>query len=79
MIKLISTAFNQFIHGSNYLCIILDTIDQFFFWLHFNHNPWWPLGILFSHSWHKTLLHIVPFCEGPNQKSEGFAKEKKKT
>ncbi len=25
-----------------------------------------------------TLLHIVPFCEGPNQKSEGFAKEKKK-
>jgi hypothetical protein len=26
-----------------------------------------------------TLLHIVPFCEGPNQKSEGFAKEKKKT
>jgi hypothetical protein len=26
-----------------------------------------------------TLLHIVPFCEGPNQKSEGFAKEKQKT
>jgi len=26
-----------------------------------------------------SLLHIVPFCEGPNQKSEGFAKEKKKT
>jgi hypothetical protein len=26
-----------------------------------------------------TLLHIVPFCERPNQKSEGFAKEKKKT
>jgi len=25
-----------------------------------------------------TLLHIVPFCEGPNQKSEGFAKKKKK-
>jgi hypothetical protein len=25
------------------------------------------------------LLHIVPFCEGPNQKSEGFAKEKQKT
>jgi hypothetical protein len=24
-----------------------------------------------------SLLHIVPFCEGPNQKSEGFAKEKK--
>jgi hypothetical protein len=24
-----------------------------------------------------TLLHIVPFCEGPNQKSEGFAKKKK--
>jgi hypothetical protein len=22
-----------------------------------------------------ALLHIVPFCEGPNQKSEGFAKE----
>jgi hypothetical protein len=26
-----------------------------------------------------TLLHIVPFCEGPNKKSEGFAKEKQKT
>jgi hypothetical protein len=26
-----------------------------------------------------TLLHIVPFCEGPNQKYEGFAKEKQKT
>ncbi len=25
-----------------------------------------------------TLLHIVPFCEGPNKKSEGFAKENKK-
>jgi hypothetical protein len=28
MIKLISMAFNQFIHGTNYLCIFLDTIDQ---------------------------------------------------
>jgi hypothetical protein len=27
----------------------------------------------------KTLLHIVPFCEGPNKKIEGFAKEKQKT
>jgi hypothetical protein len=26
-----------------------------------------------------SLLHIVPFCKGPNQKSEGFAKEKQKT
>ncbi len=26
-----------------------------------------------------TLLHIVPFCKGPNKKSEGFAKEKQKT
>ncbi len=26
-----------------------------------------------------TLLHIVPFCEGPNKKSKGFAKEKQKT
>jgi hypothetical protein len=26
-----------------------------------------------------TLLHIVPFYEGPNKKSEGFAKEKQKT
>jgi hypothetical protein len=25
-----------------------------------------------------ALLHIVPFCKGPNQKSEGFAKGKKK-
>jgi hypothetical protein len=27
----------------------------------------------------EPLLHIVPFCEGPNKKSEGFAKEKQKT
>jgi hypothetical protein len=27
----------------------------------------------------KSLLHIVPFCKGPNKKSEGFAKEKQKT
>jgi len=33
---------------------------------------------LLPKSKHLTLLHIVPFCEGPNQKSEGFAKEKKK-
>jgi hypothetical protein len=26
-----------------------------------------------------SLLHIVPFCEGPNKESEGFAKEKQKT
>jgi hypothetical protein len=24
----------------------------------------------------ETLLHIVPFCEGPNEKPEGFAKQK---
>ncbi len=29
--------------------------------------------------WVFSLLHIVPFCEGPNKKSEGFAKEKQKT
>jgi len=23
-----------------------------------------------------ALLHIVPFCEGPNKKPEGFAKQK---
>ncbi len=27
----------------------------------------------------QTLLHIVAFCEGPNKKSEGFAKEKQIT
>jgi hypothetical protein len=27
----------------------------------------------------QSLLHIVPFCKGPNKKSEGFAKEKQKT
>jgi hypothetical protein len=26
-----------------------------------------------------SLLHIVPFCEGPNKKPEGFAKQKQKT
>ncbi len=31
-----------------------------------------------SHFLH-TLLHIVPFCEGPNKKSEGFGKEKQIT
>jgi hypothetical protein len=24
----------------------------------------------------QSLLHIVPFCEGPNEKPEGFAKQK---
>jgi hypothetical protein len=24
----------------------------------------------------QALLHIVPFCEGPNEKPEGFAKQK---
>jgi hypothetical protein len=24
----------------------------------------------------QALLHIVPFCEGPNKKLEGFAKQK---
>jgi hypothetical protein len=27
----------------------------------------------------QTLLHIVPFCEGPNKKPKGFAKQKQKT
>jgi hypothetical protein len=27
-------------------------------------------------SFEKTLLRIVPFCEGPNKKPEGFAKQK---
>jgi hypothetical protein len=26
-----------------------------------------------------SLLHILPFCEGPNEKPEGFAKQKQKT
>jgi hypothetical protein len=26
-----------------------------------------------------SLLHIVPFCEGPNKKIEGFAKQKQPT
>ncbi len=25
---------------------------------------------------YNTLLHIVPFCEGPNEKPEGFTKQK---
>jgi len=36
------------------------------------------MGNLDSHL-DPSLLHIVPFCEGPNKKSEGFAKEKQKT
>jgi hypothetical protein len=31
------------------------------------------LPVVFDNS----LLHIVPFCEGPNKKFEGFAKQKK--
>ncbi len=27
----------------------------------------------------QTLLHIVPFCKGPNEKPKGFAKQKQKT
>jgi hypothetical protein len=27
----------------------------------------------------QSLLHIVPFCEGPNEKPEGFMKQKQKT
>jgi hypothetical protein len=34
---------------------------------------------VFSERFCVSLLHIVPFCEGPNKKSEGFAKEKQKT
>ncbi len=34
--------------------------------------------ICYKNKNYNSLLHIVPFCEGPNQKSEGFAKEKKK-
>jgi hypothetical protein len=26
----------------------------------------------------RSLLHIVPFCEGPNEKPKGFAKQNKK-
>jgi hypothetical protein len=36
------------------------------------------VGVWNDQIWH-PLLHIVPFCEGPNKKSEGFAKEKQKT
>ncbi len=65
MIKLVSMVFNQFIHGTHYLCIFLDIIDQYNFLLHFNPNPWWPLGVLFSHSWHRTwnlLMIVLCFC-----------------
>jgi hypothetical protein len=64
MIKLISMVFNQFIHGTNYLCIFLDTIDQYIFLLHFNPDSRWPPCVLFSHSWHRTwnfLLIVLRF------------------
>ncbi len=35
-----------------------------------NEIKWLQLCLLGS------LLHIVPFCEGPNEKPEGFAKQK---
>ncbi len=33
--------------------------------MHLNLNPWWPLGIFFSHSWHRTsdlLMIMLCFC-----------------
>jgi hypothetical protein len=41
-----------------------------------NHEHWRSYSITTKLS---SLLHIVPFCEGPNKKSKGFAKEKQKT
>jgi hypothetical protein len=35
--------------------------------------------VLSTQMGHATLLHIMFFCEGPNKKSKGFAKEKQKT
>jgi hypothetical protein len=35
--------------------------------------------ILNGLKWVLSLLHIVPFCEGPNEKPKGFAKQKQKT
>jgi hypothetical protein len=39
---------------------------------------WDVLGVLPISKGH-SLLHIVPFCEGPNKKPKGFAKQKQKT
>ncbi len=36
-------------------------------------------GLFWPWRFEHALLHIVPLCEGPNKKSEGFAKEKQKT
>jgi len=33
----------------------------------------------FIHKFIHSLLHIVPFCEGPNEKPKRFAKQKQKT
>jgi hypothetical protein len=33
----------------------------------------------YCHAPHTSLLQIVPLCEGPNKKFEGFAKEKQNT
>jgi hypothetical protein len=30
----------------------------------------------YTYRTHQSLLHIVPFCERPNEKPEGFAKQK---
>jgi hypothetical protein len=40
------------------------------------HRPYdCPIDLEEGHS-PPSLLHIVPFCEGPNKKPEGFAKQK---
>jgi hypothetical protein len=42
-------------------------------------NLLWNIGILNSSSYGfsiNALLHIVPFCEGLNEKPEGFTKQK---
>jgi hypothetical protein len=38
------------------VCIFLDISYQYFFG-DLNPNPWWPLGVYFSFSWHRTAKY----------------------
>jgi hypothetical protein len=53
-----------------------NTIQFLTFFLRISMNPSLSTCGFNQVDFRPTLLHIVPFCEGPNKKPEGFAKQK---
>jgi hypothetical protein len=67
--------FNNIIVMNSFMQKNYKIISMHQFWNHKNYKPkhWLKkIGLVTS----ETLLHIVPFCEGPNEKPKGFAKQK---